>query len=297
MVVPRRAASWEDSICGTSWDITIQKASIYPDKLRIVQLRLDTLRHVSSLLVPFTEVRLSPMYMHITAHSDALKTLGPRDQYVPLVGGMPETEARRVLAAALQCLVELHGQRLVHGHLGTHSFLRESRAGGPVVMIDHALPIPLLVSHSVLGRTAYRLAPPEILRREPFGYAADTWGIGALLLQLLLPAGTVLETADIVDTDLLSPFLLSLSPSVRSLLIQCLKNDTSCRPLLSDLLVHPFFKEPVHFSPTSGHEGAEQSSESTDSETDEEESLEDDDSSDEEEEEEEEEDSNIIDAT
>lgn len=237
-----------------AWTLRIPRHAVLLTEIQTVHHRLSRLAALytdregeadneTALLVPYTEAVVSPMFVTLQA-DEVLSTraLGPRQNYLPLPRGVSEEEARPLLKQMVKALMELHSRRVVHGHCDVDSFLREKAPRQRVVLVDHPIPVSILAMQSEHGKRARRCAAPEICCNAPFTPAADVWSVGVLLLRLTLPAEKEFTTEDVVDTNILSPFLLLLSGAARSLLVLCLKEEPSGRPTLWELLEHPFFK-------------------------------------------------------
>lgn len=248
----KRRPDTTDLLSSTRWEMRIPKRCVLPEAIEIVHHRLTQLYPVSSdraagaaILVPYAEVVVSPLYIVISPNpADVDALLGPRDAFVPPPSGLSEAEASVLLRRMVAALLRLHSRRVVHGHCDSDSFLIHSGEKEPrLVMVDHPIPLPLLSVRSRAGAFVRRCAAPEVERNESLTYAADAWAVGVLLLRLTLPGGNEFITADLESTDLLSPFLSSLSSVARSLLVQCLAGEPSKRPTLWEVLEHPFFSQ------------------------------------------------------
>ena len=130
---------------------------------------------------------------------------------LPLHGG--EAAAVRVLTSVAQALVSLHSSGVVHGLVCADSVVVDASAFAPPTSDDGLVPAPpgaiaasprsdgtlrhaallarwplhptLYALRSPQQRRAWKLAAPEVCEGEPFGPAADVWGLGVLLAQLL----------------------------------------------------------------------------------------------------------------
>ncbi|PBJ73380.1 protein kinase [Trypanosoma cruzi cruzi] len=216
-------------------DIQIGKYAIFVDKVEAVRRRIDLLAQwpASPLLVEYKDARLSPRHLIIRAESPIEVPLEP------LQNPINEEEARWVVRGVLRALYALHSRRLVHGHLRLE-VLRMHHPSRRIVLTQHVLPIDLFTPSSDVGREVWRGCAPEIKRNSVFSYSADIWALGAVFLQLLAPAGKVLETEDLLAVDVLSPDVNSLSPSAVSFVVQCLQEESGGRPTIAELLMHPF---------------------------------------------------------
>ncbi|CBH14504.1 protein kinase, putative [Trypanosoma brucei gambiense DAL972] len=215
-------------------DIKIEKYDIFVEKVKVVQRRIEQLNQWPSVdsMVRYKEARLSPRYLLVTAEE-------PTDGILePLELPMGEEDACMVIMGLLRALHALHMRKLVHGHLRPE-VLRRHSASGRIVLLQQVLTIDLFDPSSDAGQEVWRCCAPEIMRASPFDYSADIWGLGAVLLQLVAPAGKVYETEDLVELDIISPEVSSLSSSVVSFVMQCLQEDAHARPTIAELIMHP----------------------------------------------------------
>ncbi|KAK7200894.1 protein kinase [Novymonas esmeraldas] len=231
----------------SGWTRRISKTDIYPSSLDAIRARAAALRrrwrdHSAAGVVPVSHATCSPLYLRLEADEAlTLELLGPFDEYESCSAPLGERDAARCVHAVAHLLSRLHAEGVVHGHLHSGVVWRREGTAPHVVVTECELPMSALVPHGVLGGAARRCAAPEILRGDPYTGAADVWGLAVLLVQLRLGPQRPLCTADLQDSDLLSPVLSALGPGVASLALPCLKSDPHARPLLLEVLQHPFF--------------------------------------------------------
>ncbi|KPA86568.1 putative protein kinase [Leptomonas pyrrhocoris] len=265
------------------WTYKIAKSSVYPTSLDAINDRVAALRPLSAQpnagVLPVIRAYCSPLYLCVDVDEQvAVEQLGAREQFVPFSSSaasptIPDEEASAVVLAVAETLSRLHARGVVHGHVHVDVVRRHVADPRRVVLLEAELPMSALVPQGVVGAEARRCAAPEILRGAPYGGAADVWGLGVLLLQLLSEQAKTCSTADLVDSDLLSPFLSTLSPQALSFVLPCLKGDSSARPLLWNVMQHPFLAsfremEMAGVTDTTGRSPQNSSSSSTEVEAD-----------------------------
>lgn len=284
-----------------SWGQELRKAYVYQSSLPMVRARLSAaqkalaLHSSAPLLVPYHSASCSPLFFRLQVGDEgaAEQLLGPRSAYNPVPSNLPEATAASLLRSVAAAVLSLHQVGIVHGHLRRDVVLHrssplesptETHVSPAVLLADYPIPFSFIVPQSPYGQAMREVAAPEILRGEPFTTSADVWGLGVLLLQLVHGQAVPLTTDDLVDTNLLSPHIVSLSPMAKSFVLPCVKADANARPLLVELLQHPFLTCPctddVNGTDDSS-DGEEEDEEEVDADEDEEEEDEEDDSSDE----------------
>ncbi|ORC91993.1 protein kinase [Trypanosoma theileri] len=219
-------------------ELRIEKYAVFVDKVESVRQRIAQLSRwpPSPVLMEYKDVRISPRYLVLT-------TTFPVDvELRPLQHSMTEEDARVALQGILRALYALHSRHIVHGHLRLET-LRVHPQSGNIILTHHVLPIDLFVPSSDVGREAWHCCAPEIKRNSAFDYSADIWALGAVFMQLVAPAGKVYETEDLLEVDVLSPDVMSLSPSAVSFVVQCLNEEAEARPTVAELLMHPFLTD------------------------------------------------------
>jgi serine/threonine protein kinase len=175
-------------------------------------------------------------------------------------GGFPEVALAEVAAQALSGLAYLRTRRVVHRDMKPANLL-VSRTG-QVKIADFG--IAEVVSRAGTHRAAYEgtaaYMSPERFDTEPSHdgeeevrvdpYAADVWGLGLIVLELLmgryplLPAGKkptfpALMWAICFDKLPAIPDGAA-SPALRDFVAACLQKDQRKRATVADLLAHPF---------------------------------------------------------
>ncbi|KPI90744.1 putative protein kinase [Leptomonas seymouri] len=262
------------------WAYKIEKSSIYPTSLTAINDRIAALQPLwsqpNSGIVPVTRAYCSPLYLCVSVNEQLAKEhLGPREQFQCYSDSstISNEVAAAVVLAIAQALSRLHAHGVVHGHV--HVGVVRHHVANPqrVVLLEAELPMSAMVPQGAVGSEARRCAAPEILRGAPYSAAADVWGLGVLLLQLLSAQAKTCTTADLEDSDLLSPFFSTLSPQATSFVLPCLKSDPLARPLLWNVLQHPFLascgeSEAAGVTVATSHSGHTSSSSNSSSEED-----------------------------
>ncbi|GET92986.1 protein kinase, putative [Leishmania tarentolae] len=252
-----------------AWTRRIRKWDVYPSSLGAIRARAEALRSRwrdggAANIIPITQAVCTPLYLRLEVdESLALELLGPSDEYERHSAPMAEHDAALCVFSVAQLLSRLHAVGVVHGHLQGGVVWHHTSDARRIVLTECELPMAALVSYGGIGKEARQCAAPEILRGDPYAGAADVWGLGVLLIQLLLGSSKPVCTADLENSDLLSPFLSSLGPSASSFVLPCLKSDPSARPLLHQVLQHPFLASAFleHGTEAGDEEGSDDSSE------------------------------------
>ncbi|KAG5466514.1 hypothetical protein LSCM4_01665 [Leishmania orientalis] len=229
-----------------TWTRRIRKSDVYISSLEAIRARIEALRPLwrdgwAASIVPITQATCSPLYLCLEVdESLALEQLGPSVEYELCSAPLGERDAALYVFSVAQLLSRLHSEGVVHGHLHAGVVWRHTRDALRLVVTECELPMSALVPHGRAGSEARQCAAPEVLRGDPYAAAADVWGLGVLVLQLLMGSSKPVCTADLVDSDLLSPFISALSPCAASFVLPCLKSSPQARPLLLEVLQHPF---------------------------------------------------------
>ncbi|KAG5467046.1 hypothetical protein LSCM1_01226 [Leishmania martiniquensis] len=247
----------------SAWTRRVRKSDVYPSSLEMIQARVEALRSLwggdrSASIIPITRATCSPLYLCLEVdESLAVEHPGPFVEYEPYSAPLGERDAALCVFSVAQLLSRLHSKGVVHGHLHAGLLWRHTRDARRVVVTECELPMSALVPNGRAGSEARLAAAPEILRGDPYAAAADVWGLGVLLLQLLMGLSKPVCTADLADSDLLSPFISTLSPGAVSFLLPCLKSSPEARPLLLEVLTHPFLASVLQIE---GHPGSDDQS-------------------------------------
>ncbi|EPY28202.1 protein kinase [Strigomonas culicis] len=177
----------------------------------------------------------------------------------------------------LRTVLFLHGHGIVHGCIQL-GHLRITGAH-KLYLLAHVLPLTLFALSSPYALDARQLAAPEVQRHECITSGSDVWSMGVVLLQLLTNSETKFCTEDLVDMDLLSPWLSACGPATKSFLVQCFKKDAGVRPTLIELMAHTFLTgSHTDYDMSLGNEAdAHEKEDTTESEKEEEEEEEEDD--------------------
>ncbi|AIO02069.1 protein kinase, putative [Leishmania panamensis] len=251
----------------SDWTRRIRKSDVYPSSLGAICARVEALRcrwrdGEAANIVPITQAVCSPLYLRLDVDKAlALKLLGPAAEYQQCSAPMGERDAALCVLSVAQLLSRLHAEGVVHGHVQAGVVLHHTSDARRVVVTECELPMSALVPHGGVGSDARQCAAPEILRGDPYTGAADVWGLGVLLVQLLRGPLKPLCTADLENSDLLSPFISALSPGAASFVLPCLKSAPQARPLLLEVLQHPFLSAlPMDGNEDGDEQGSDDSS-------------------------------------
>jgi tRNA A-37 threonylcarbamoyl transferase component Bud32 len=155
-------------------------------------------------------------------------------------GSLPAAEAAELLAQVADGLAAAHGKAVVHRDLKPDNILLAPRMDGGVRLrltdfgIARVLDGPrMTTSGAVLGTPNYMA--PEVIEGSPATPAADVYGLGIMLYELL--AGRPPFDGDGVDTAILVRHtratalpLAGMAPRVWALIEACLDRDPAQRP-------------------------------------------------------------------
>ncbi|KAK3149547.1 hypothetical protein QOZ80_3AG0218910 [Eleusine coracana subsp. coracana] len=170
----------------------------------------------------------------------------------------PEPAVAEVAAQALAGLAHLHARRVAHLDVKPANLLLATAKGTEVKLADFGVARVLgdLCASHAAGTAAYM--SPERFDPEARGgggffdpCAADVWGLGVTVLELLvgryplLPAGQRPDWAALMcaicfgDAPAI-PDGVEASPELRSFVAACLRKDYQQRASVAELLAHPF---------------------------------------------------------
>lgn len=226
-----------------SWDLKVRKLFIFPDRIQKIDELNNWFREYdpSPHIVPFKHVKITPLFFLAVADDNAIALLGSPQDYSRIKRGLNEEQTRVVIRELLHALLHIHNRGVPHSHLSLDA-LRQHSTTGRIVILEHILPINAIIPNTAYSRRVLQVSPPEILRYEPYSYAADIWSVGVIVHELLFP-DKEFTTVELEDTDLLSPYLSGLSGLTSGFVMLCLKSDPCQRATLGELLTHPFTAE------------------------------------------------------
>ena len=205
-------------------------------------LQLQSARPIGDVL-QYDSVQESPMFVSVTCREAVDQSLSS-STISPLRHPVTEAEAITIIRKLVRLVFRLHRRKLVHGHLGLSNLYE--RADGSMLMAEHVLPPGIFVKGTPPWKEMTRLAAPEIVKGDMYGFPADIWGIGVVCLSIMMPKQMRdYETEDLTDTSVISPILSTMTPSAVSFVVQCLKIDPLLRPRLEELMLHPFLRDGV----------------------------------------------------
>jgi serine/threonine protein kinase len=179
---------------------------------------------------------------------------GSLDSVMARSGAFPEAALAEVAAQALSGLLYLHARRVVHRDVKPANFLVST--AGDVKIADFG--IAKVLSRTGDGcpeyeGTAAYMSPERFDSERRHGAdpcAADVWGLGVTILELLmgryplLPAGQKLTRPALMCAICFGEMpTLPDSPAsleLRGFVAACLQKDHTKRPSVAQLLAHPF---------------------------------------------------------
>jgi serine/threonine protein kinase len=207
-------------------------------KQRVMQLQVA--KPIAGML-HYDSVEESPLYVTVSCREATDNSLAAT-KISPLRHPVTEAEAINIIRKLVRVVYRLHRRKFVHGHL-SQSNIYEC-PDGSILIARHVLPPGIFVKGTQPWKDMVRLAAPEIVKGDMFGFPADVWGIGVVLLSIMRPKLMKdYETEDLIDTTVMSPILSTLTPSAVSFAVQCLKIDQLLRPRLDELMLHPFLRD------------------------------------------------------
>ena len=269
------------------WERSIPKkytnSFALPQLEKVVANQLSPIRDVPNI-VSYSGVSVGPMtvrlegkvfHQDIKHASQVLVLEGSVDAEEKVCFGcQTEEDIRCIISGVLVALHGLHNKhRVLHGCISRDMVVvvrRQNRAGSAAAagaegasaqnnapplspfLAEYGLPLSLYAKGTAQWKRATRMAAPEVLRAQPYGYAADVWGVGALFVDIVHMMSVARQTnrkgaVEMLDTEailegggLLMPELSALSPSAMSFVLPCLKENPDVRPSIADLLMHPF---------------------------------------------------------
>ncbi|CAD2216556.1 Protein kinase domain/Protein tyrosine kinase, putative [Angomonas deanei] len=222
-----------------SWDTAIKKQFVYPQQVHTVEHRVGLVaknKDLQTIVIPYKSVSLTPLYLKLEADQTEMD---PTKFVVP-ERGVSESEARPIVQQLARHLALLHSSGIVHGYMQL-SLLRQHSSN--LLLLGHCLPLSLFVLNSPFAASVRETVAPEVGSLQPFEESADVWSVGVVLLQLLTKPDTMFCTDDLVDMELLSPWLAPLSASAKTFIMKCFKKDPAQRPTMVELLQHPFLSQ------------------------------------------------------
>lgn len=178
--------------------------------------------------------------------------VGGLDSVIAKTGAVPERALAGICFQACFGLGYLMVERRVHRDVKGGNILVNS--DGRVVLTDFGLSRELATA--VLARTfvgTFKYLSPERMASQEYGYAADTWSLGLLLLEAGLgkyPYGESSATIGYVDLVLHGPVPLpekggasGLSDACIDCLGSMLRKEPKARAVAPDVLHHPWLAE------------------------------------------------------
>ncbi|RKP23715.1 kinase-like domain-containing protein, partial [Syncephalis pseudoplumigaleata] len=158
---------------------------------------------------------------------------------------LTESQTRRIMQQLVGGLMYLHTHGVLHRDLKPSNILLTKE--GQVKLGDFGLSVLLemdrLNEERTLCGTPNYMAP-EILARQPYGFASDIWSLGCVFVSMLtgrppFQGRTPEETLDNIRNGYM-PSLSAMSHTAQDLAKAILKRDPFERISLSNILHHPF---------------------------------------------------------
>ncbi|KAI9593465.1 kinase-like domain-containing protein [Syncephalis fuscata] len=151
---------------------------------------------------------------------------------------LTELQTRRIMQQLVGGLMYLHTHGVLHRDLKPSNILLTKE--GQVVEMDR-----LNEERTLCGTPNYMA--PEILARQPYGFASDIWSLGCVFVKMLtgrppFQGRTPEETLNNICNGSIQT-LSYMSPVAQSLAKQLLQRDPSKRISLPYILLHEFFTE------------------------------------------------------
>ncbi|KAJ2794542.1 hypothetical protein H4R20_006189, partial [Coemansia guatemalensis] len=204
-------------------------------------------RHVVRLYESFEDDRFVYLVMEYCAGGDLWRHLRRRQQNMGStatgeIAAVDESEARRIVGQVAAAMAYLHAGGVLHRDLKLANILLTDT--GDVRVADFGLATSvgagLAEPATVCGTPSY--LAPEMLARRAYGFEADVWALGCLLLTLLTGLQPFRSLRRITDDAVARVRLPSaLSHDARDLVRVLLRVDPHARIRSADILAHPFF--------------------------------------------------------
>ncbi|PIA13002.1 kinase-like protein, partial [Coemansia reversa NRRL 1564] len=204
-------------------------------------------RHVVRLYESFEDGRFVYLVMEYCAGGDLWRHLRRRQQGMGgaatgEVAAVDENEARKIVGQVAAAMAYLHAGGVLHRDLKLANILLAD--SGDVRVADFGLATSvgagLEEPATVCGTPSY--LAPEMLARRAYGFEADVWALGCLLVTLLTGLQPFRSLRRITDDAVARVRLPSaLSHDARDLIRVLLRVDPHARIRSEDILAHPFF--------------------------------------------------------
>lgn len=212
----------------------------------------ETLEHPHILRVydSFEDDRFVYLVMELCEEGDLWRYLRQRSQLNEpgALGCLTEKEAQRVIGQVAEALVYLHRSNVLHRDLKLANIMLKKDKGelsirlGDLGLATWINDRGLMEPKTMCGTPSYIC--PEIMARQPYGYKADVWALGCLLVTVLTGRQPFRDTGRITERLVAQVGLpRGLSQEGRSLVRDLLRVDPRQRMRTEELLEHPWFAE------------------------------------------------------
>lgn len=162
--------------------------------------------------------------------------------YIELTPYMTEDEIRSIFRQICEAVYHLHSNKIVHRDIKDENVILDQ--AGKIQLIDFGSSAYLKEGKefdTFCGTLDY--AAPEVLTGKKYeGRKQDIWALGILLYTLIYKENPFYNIDEILSRDLRVPFVLS-EDSI-GLTRWMLTRDISKRPLIEDVLAHPWMTTP-----------------------------------------------------
>lgn len=148
----------------------------------------------------------------------------------------------------LKGLAYIHSHHFVHRDITTNNIMLSSSTG-EIRIIDFGLSLPVIADTGVFVRVSGTpiAIPPEAIQSNFITCAADIWGLGALILELVIGKANIPDSFSCLFMSLFNrppipiPSTENWSENLISFLHLCLQPDPGLRSTANALLAHPWF--------------------------------------------------------
>ncbi|KAK3819275.1 MAG: serine/threonine-protein kinase ppk6 [Linnemannia elongata] len=162
--------------------------------------------------------------------------------YIELTPYMTEDEIRAIFRQICDAVYHLHSNKIVHRDIKDENVILDQK--GKIQLIDFGSSAYLKEGKkfdTFCGTLDY--AAPEVLTGKKYeGRKQDIWALGILLYTLIYKENPFYNIDEILSRDLRVPFVLS-EESI-ALIRWMLSRDIEKRPLIDDVLAHPWMTAP-----------------------------------------------------
>ncbi|OAQ28979.1 Pkinase-domain-containing protein [Linnemannia elongata AG-77] len=162
--------------------------------------------------------------------------------YIELTPYMTEDEIRGIFRQICDAVHHLHSNKIVHRDIKDENVILDQK--GKIQLIDFGSSAYLKEGKkfdTFCGTLDY--AAPEVLTGKKYeGRKQDIWALGILLYTLIYKENPFYNIDEILSRDLRVPFVLS-EESI-ALIRWMLSRDIEKRPLIDDVLAHPWMTAP-----------------------------------------------------